>query len=382
MLSKKYIDRLLQRFRKEYTVQNWIEVSRSAVLRNYDLFARDNASVIPVLKGNAYGHGIEIVADILKARSMPYIAVDGYYEALRIRKVSAQPVLIMGAIAPDNFTRIKYDNFAFVVHDAAAINALGKTKKRVNIHLEINTGMNRYGARPGDVRELIELIQSHDTLTLEGVMSHLADSDGNPRNVERATKLFDKCVEQVKSMGVDPPIIHIAQTAGSVVAKSRYANAMRLGIGLYGINPFSHDDRRHRNLHELQPALSFYSTITQVTELQKGESVSYNYTYTAQKPTKIGVLPAGYYEGINRQLSNAGIVEINKHQAPIVGRVCMNHTMINLEGVGAKVGGVVTVYSGDATSPNSIDMIASSHGLFNYNLLTSLSPDIRRIAVD
>ncbi len=383
MLVRKTVDTLLRKFEKGYATHNRIEVSRSAILHNFDLFTSlDNRQIIPVLKGNAYGHGIPLVAKILKERNVPYIAVDGYFEALRVREVSNQPVLIMGAILPKNYAHLKYNRFAFVVDTPASIHALGTIGKRVKVHLEINTGMNRYGATPQDVIQLTQLILSYKNLELEGVMSHLADSDGTSQStVVTAVRQFDSCVEAIRKTGAHPKLLHIAQSAGSVRVKSKYANAIRLGIGLYGINPFPMGHQLHSQLKDLQPALRLVSTITKTIMLHKGDRVSYNYTFTAPKAMTIGILPLGYYEGINRQLSNAGIVSINGQYAPIVGRVCMNHAMISLEGVSAKAGTEVTIYSNNPADQNTIETIASTHGLFTYNLLTALSTDVRRVPV-
>ncbi|HSX33364.1 MAG TPA: alanine racemase [Candidatus Saccharimonadales bacterium] len=384
MALRAHINAMLSRLERTYATHNRLEVSRAALLHNLDLFAgRSGLPAIPVLKGNAYGHGITQVATALRSRQLPYIAVDGYFEALRVREVSRQPVLIMGAILPENYKRLRYDDFAFVVHDAASIHALGKTGKRVKVHLEANTGMNRYGAGPDEITQLTRLILSYKNLQLEGVMSHLADSDGDdPATVDTAVEQFDACVDTVRAAGARPTLFHVAQSAGSLRAKSQYANAFRLGVGLYGINPFPHGHQLHAQLQDLQPVLQLVSTITKVIELQKGDSVSYNYTFTAPKAMKIGVLPLGYYEGVNRALSNRGVVKIGKQFTPIVGRVCMNHTMISLDGVSARVGDEVVVYSNNSGDENAIDRIASDHHLFNYTLLTALSRDLRRLLVD
>jgi len=385
MQLRQTLDALLRKLEKDYVTHNRIEVSRSAILHNLDLFARVSGtpSAIPVLKGNAYGHGVAVVAAALKGRTLPYIAVDGYFEALRVRQVNKrQPVLVMGSILPENYKRLKYDGFTFVVHDAASA-ALGATGKRVNVHLEANTGMNRYGAKPSELTKLTKLILSYKNLHLEGVMSHLADSDGDdPATVQTAVEQFDACVEAVRKAGANPTILHIAQSAGSIKAQSKYANAFRLGVGLHGINPFPKNHALHKKLNDLRPALRLVSTITKVIDLQKGDKVSYNYTFTAPKAMKIGVLPLGYYEGVNRALSNAGTVKVGKVFTPIVGRVCMNHTMISLQDVRAKVGDEVVVYSNVPGDKNSIDNLAHKHGLFNYNLLTALSHDVRRVLVE
>jgi len=383
MSIRKTIDTLISKLEKSYVTHNRIEVSRSAVLHNLDLFTSlSQLPAIPVLKGNAYGHGIALVAKALKGHTLPYIAVDGYFEALRIREVSNQPVLIMGAILPENYASVKYNHFTFVVHDQASIHALGKTGKRIKVHLEINTGMNRYGARPDELVYLTKLILNYKNLNLEGIMSHLADSDGHdPGTVDTAVEQFDNCVEAIRQAGAEPTMFHVAQSAGSLKAKSKYANAFRLGVGLYGINPFPRDHALHKSLNDLRPALRLVSTMTKVISLQKGEKVSYNYTFTAPKDMTIGVLPLGYYEGVNRALSNIGCVKIGAQSAPIIGRVCMNHTIVNLDGIKTKVGDEVIVYSGNPYDENSLDAIAQKHGLFNYNLLTALSHDVRRILI-
>jgi len=152
-------------------------------------------------------------------------------------------------------------------------------------------------------------------------------------------------------------------------------------FGTYGISPFSHDHAKHDVLRDLQPAMRLVSTLTAVRELEKGDKVGYNYTFTAPKRMKIGVLPLGYYEGVNRSLSNAGVVKIGGQFAPIVGRVCMNHTIVNLDGIEANVGGEVIVYSNDPRDPNAIVSIAHDHNLFAYTLLTNINRDVRKVLV-
>lgn len=381
MLLRHKINSVIRKHEKPFITHNLIQVSKSALVHNLGVFrsiSKDH--VIPVLKANAYGHGIEQVAMALESSKIPYVAVDGYFEALRIRSVSDLPVLVMGAIMPENFENLKYDNFAFVVQDAAAIRALGHTGKHVKVHLECNTGMNRYGAKIDEIADLVKLILRYKNLKLEGVMSHLATSDSNDSSdVNDAVKLFDACVELVCANGAMPTLFHVAQSAGSLRAKSKYANAMRLGIGLYGISPFSSDNKYYHELREqLHPALKLTSTITKIIQLDEGDKVSYDYTYVASKPITMAVLPIGYHEGLDRALSNVGKVKIGEEFVPIIGRVCMNHCMINLDGVAARVGDQVVVYSNDPNDENCIDNIAKKYGIFNYGMLTALSPDTRR----
>lgn len=386
MITPKVLQRLLGSFEKKFATHNRIEVSRSALLHNFDFFSEATQKhVIPVLKGNAYGHGIEQVATALKDRKMPYIAVDGYFEALRIRTVSAQPVLIMGAIKNENFARLRYDNFAFVVQDMAAIDALAATRKKINVHIEINTGMNRYGGDPDDVMKLVTAVNASKHLRLEGLMSHLADSDGDTEaTVADAVAVFDDVVSEILKFNPTIEYVHIGQTAGSLREHSRYANTMRLGIGLYGLSPFAPKHPLEKQVAQLRPALKLISTVTKLTELKKGDQVSYNYTFTAPKDMRIAVLPFGYYEGLPRLLSNVGSVKSIYGDQKITGRVCMNHTMIDDRKRELQIGDEITVYSNNPKDKNCIDaIVANSLPSFNnYNVLTMLSRDVRRILVD
>jgi len=385
MSIRKSVDSFLKQFENEYIPYNLITISRSALIHNIGVFRNlTKKQVIPVLKGNAYGHGIEIVAKALKDCDLPYIAVDSYFEALRIREVSRQPVLIMGSIPPKNFALMNYDNFSFVVSDETTIKTLGETGKPLKVHLECNTGMNRYGAQPGAVAHLARLIQGYKTLTLEGVMSHLADADGDSvETVDDAVKLFDSCVDTVLATGSKPTLFHIGQTAGSLRTISRYANVIRPGIGTYGINPFPKEHPLYTRLHSsLQPALRLTSTITAIVELKKGEKVGYNYTFKAPEEMRIGVIPIGYYEGFDRALSNKGLVKIGTAFTQVTGRICMNSSMVSLQSTNAAVGDTVILYSNNPKDANSINTLAHVHHLFTYELLVHLNRDVRRVLVD
>lgn len=373
------VNKLATHLSRSYDVYNQIEISQSALLSNLKFFQQQtNTQIIPVLKGNAYGHGIEQVTQALRHEQLSYVAVDGYFEALRVQAVNPkQSVLVMGMIKPGNVPKLRLRRKAFVVHDQATIKAFGLLNKKAKLHLEINTGMNRYGINPAELNEYLKLIQSYPKLDLEGVMSHFADADGDDeQTVQAAVNIFDSCVEQVQTK-FSPTYIHISQSAGSLRTKSRYANTSRVGIGFYGINPYLPNHPLYTACQALKPALTLKSTISEVHKLKKGDKVSYNYTFEARKTMHIGVLPLGYHEGLNRVLSNHGHVIINGKPQPIAGRVCMNHTMVAL-GKNDQLNDEVVVISNHKNDPNSIESLAQNHNLFTYNMLTNLSPDIRR----
>lgn len=371
---------------KKFVVLNNIYISKSAILHNFDLLSTLSPGnlVIPVLKSNAYGHGLEQITEILKSRKFPYIAVDGYYEALKIRSISKQPVLVMGYIDQSNYSNIKPKSYAFVVHDPTSLNAIGKTNKKYIIHIEIETGMSRNGVKLEDLDNFLKQIKKYKNIKLEGVMTHLADAD-NPDSTEylqKQTDKFDKSVEMIIAKGFNPTYIHIAQSAGSTKVKSKYANTIRTGIALYGISPLELTDSKYNKLKFLHPALTLTSRLTKLSKINKGESVSYGCTFMAKRTSDIGVLPLGYYEGLPRTLSNVGKVKINNKYMPIAGRVCMNHTMIDTTGYDVKINDEVTVISSDIKDQLSVNNICRENKIFNYGLLVGLNQNIRRTIVE
>lgn len=369
----------------KFSVYNKITIDVEAIKNNVVLLESltSEKNIIPVLKSNAYGHGISEIASALKYKKFPYIAVDGYFEAQKIHKISRQPVLVMGAIRPENYSLIKTRHFAFVVHDEQSIIAMGKSGKKYKVHLEIDTGMSRHGIKSNEVGKFVKLIKSYPNILLEGVMSHLADAD-NPNNdyTNTQTRIFDKCVKEIISYDLNLKWIHIAQSAGSAKVISKYANVIRVGIALYGVNPLQKNDAEYKKFSELKPVLELSSTITKIVQIKAGVTVSYGRTYTAHKPTRVAILPIGYYEGVPRLLSDDGFVEVGEKNCKIIGRVNMNHIMIDVTDVFAQVGDKAVLVSKNSTSSVSLQSISDRHKLFSYSFLTGLSSTIRRTLIN
>lgn len=362
---------------------NLIKINRSAILNNLAIFKKLNPqkTPIPVLKSNAYGHGILQIAEILQQAKLPYLAVDGYFEAFKIRKkFPGQKILVKGYIHPKNIKFLKTKDLAYVIQDEIILDEIGKSNKKFTIHIEINTGMNRHGLKLEELDKFLLKLKEYPNIKLEGTMSHLSDADDTTDNITDAqAKAFDTAVEIINSQNYDLKYIHLGQSAGNLKEKSKYSNSYRLGIGLYGINPLQKRDKHYKKLKELQPALELTSTISKVIELQKGDKVSYNGTFTANEEINIGVLPLGYYEGIDRRLSNKGIIKYKNKCYQIAGRVCMNHTMINFELAKPELYDEVIIISRNKTDQNSLQKICDNNGLFPYEVLVKLSESIRRI---
>jgi alanine racemase len=386
-MFRKQAKKLLSRVSKtHYRTLNCIQLSKNNILSNITLIQNQHPrfGIMPVLKGNAYGHGLTQVATILNDAQCSFVAVDGYFEANKIRNITKHPILVMGYIHPQNAVLLDSTRCSFVIQDIESLKAFGRLDKKVAIHLELNTGMNRLGLSENELSSYLKTFEAFPSLRLEGVMTHLADADNDDDDsfTHKQVRQFDHMIEKIRDFGFDPQYVHVAQTAGSTKAKSKYANNIRLGMGLYGINSLGPNDNYFRDLEGLKPVLELTSTIIKITDLKQGDKVSYNGTFTAPKKMKIGVLPIGYYEGIPRELGNIGSVGLNSTQLPIVGKICMNHTMIDLLDKDVKVGSKVIIISNSPSHPNSIEQLCKRYNLFSYLLLSKLSSSIRRVVTD
>ena len=387
MIVRKGAKRLLQSLKSDhYETLNLVTIHRKQLLHNIDFFRQrvPGLTIIPVLKSNAYGHGLVQIAEILNTADIALLAIDGYFEAAKIRDITNHRILVMGYILPSNVQLLDTKRCSFVVQDKHGLEAFGKLGRQVRIHLELNTGMNRLGIVASEINDYLAICKQYPNLELEGVMTHLADAD-NPKETtfsQQQIKAFDQAVEQIQQAGFHPKIIHAFQTAGALKVTSKYATAFRLGIGLYGINPLTPTDPYFQEVdRNLQPVLALESTIIKTFDLEKGERVSYNGIFTAPQKMKIAVLPLGYYEAIPRTLSNRGVVSYHDKQLPIVGRVCMNHTMIDITGVNIQVGDHVMVINKDKDQTNSIAGWHRAYDLFSYDAVASLSESIRRVII-
>lgn len=363
-----------------YQPLNRVLLDLDALRSNLNFFRKKlpNLAVAPVLKSNAYGHGLKEIAAALKAEACPFYVVDSIYEAYEIRKVDPKtPLLILGFNFANNVRKKKGFHFAAGSLDQLEMLA----QKKLPIHLELNTGMNRMGFHWRNPEEWLDEVAKHKD-QIEGVFTHFADAD-NPSDIgftELQVQRFKTLLKELQKRGVDPKWIHASNSAGSMKIKDPVFNMMRLGFSLYGINVFDENDPSYNELKSLKPVMELKSTLVQIQELEQGDGVSYGLQFKAKEPMRIGILCAGYYEGIPIALSNSGHVEINGTHCPIRGRVCMNHTLVELK-TEAKIGDSVTVYSKNPNSSVSVRAQAKLAKTIPYELLVRISESVKRQAL-
>ena len=367
----------LKRFKKRYIPLNTISISRDALLHNYRYLSTvdTDMAIAPVLKSNAYGHGIKEVGKILDRVGAPYFCVDSLYEAYELYKAKVKtPILIMGYVNPENLA-VKKLPFSYAVSSIETLEAIKKYQPHAMVHLFIDTGMRREGIPVELLHSIIPDLLSNK-VRIEGVMSHFAASEEYDVSTKKQVETFQEALLFLHHSGIYPKWIHHGNSSALLNYKSyigAIGNMARPGIATYGVDPEAKNT-------SLRPALSFESTLVQIKALAKGEPTGYNFTYIAKKNMKIGVVAAGYNDGIDRRLSNLGFMEIDKIACQIVGRVSMNLTMIDITNVpNPRVGDRVTVFSSDPKAKSYVGNAATISNTIPYDLLVGLTPHTKRI---
>lgn len=362
-----------------------IYISKENLLTNHALLTDfAGTPVWPVLKSNAYGHGIDQVAQILSNTSAEYFIVQNYFEAEQVwDTLPDQQVLMLGTEIFSLYKDMDFTRVTPVVGSLQLLESLIALDKEISIHIKINTGMNRQGFGPAEIPQITTLLQNNTQITMAGVMTHFSDADGSDVSfTNKQYACFESCISQFKEAGVRPKWIHASNSAGLSKVSPDLVNASRSGIGLYGLNPLEKEDEKYEPYEQLKPVLSLHTCVTHLRNIKPGEVVGYGNTYVADKETRIATIPVGYYEGIPRLMSSTGTCSTKNGQPlPIVGRVSMNLITLDATGSEASVGDEIIVYGRDKNTPNSITNNASLAGTISYELTTNLKPHLPRVIV-
>ncbi len=322
--------------------KTWIEVSREALRAN--LLAAERVAgagrVMPVVKANAYGHGLSCVVKALEACRVPFFAVDSVEEARVIRDVNTRlPVLLLGYIPRRQLREVIEAGWSFVCSKHEMLEWIGdiaSPEHPAKIHLEVETGLYRQGADETELAHMLRHLEElRDRVVVEGVCSHFSSAENveDQSSVERQEACFWERCHQIEAAGHTPRWRHIACSAAIWLRTSERFDAVRLGISLYGIwssaGVAEVAPQRHRSL-ELTSVLTWKTLVAELKTVPAGAAVGYNGTERMHRLTRLAVLPVGYADGFDRRLSSCGEVLVRGHRARVVGRVCMNMCMIDV----------------------------------------------------
>ena len=343
-----------------------------------------------VVKSNAYGHGLVETALAIEPLANR-ICVYGLDEALELREggVTA-PLMVMGPVEPERLDDAvaagveiplwDTKNFVRDVHVAAQ-----NRQTRARVHIKVNTGLNRLGIEPHDVADAVEDYLRISNIEIAGIFSHLAAAEeiDSPYTNYQLDRFKEACVQAAPlfaSAGIEP-VRHIAASAAAMLWPQTRLDMARIGIALYGLWP-SEATRvaMNGNAIDLEPALTYTSSLVVAHEVPAGASIGYGSTFHAPRAMRIGVVPLGYADGIPRLLSNRGAFIVDGARCPIIGRIAMNMTVIDLtHAPRARVGSTVTLIGREGDAAVTADDWATWSETINYEIVTRLPAELTRV---
>ncbi len=345
------------------------------------------AQLMAVVKANAYGHGAVECARALESIGADWFGVALVEEGIELRQAGiAQPIFCLGGfwrgqaedvIARDLTVAVYRLDQAEELNERAC--ALGRT---VNFHLKIDTGMGRLGIQLDEVAEFARSLQQFDHIKLDGVMTHFADADSvEPAYTEQQIARYDEAVGILRQLGFDPSWRHLANSAGIHAYPQSHGNLARVGAAMYGL---SRDVLSPRLApFDLRPVMSLHSRIVMLKTLPAGTSLGYGRAFTTARESLIATLPLGYADGLRRAHSNNGSVLVRGCFAPIVGRVSMDLTIIDVTDVpNVELGDEVILIGEQNGLKISAEDLAERIGTISYEIVTGVSARVPRVFVN
>jgi alanine racemase len=368
----------------------WVELDREALLHNVRALRALTcpARFMAVVKGNAYGHGMTEIARAIEPE-VDWFGVNSLDEAQGLARAGcARPVLIMGATPPQRLGEVVAGGFRQVVYDRTTAEALAAAARAAGVvapvHLKAETGTNRLGARCEALIALAAFVRGQPSLALEGVYTHYANVEDTLDGsfAEYQLRRFHEAIAAIETGGAIP-LKHSAATAASILYRQTYFDMVRVGVGLYGLWPSAETREAARRAEialELRPVLTWKARVVHLNDVPFGETVGYGCTYVATRPRRIAVLPVGYYEGLDRSLSNRGRVLVRGAVAPIVGRVAMNMCMVDVTDIPAvTVGDEAVIIGRQGEREHTAEDMATLLETINYEVVTRISPTVPRV---
>lgn len=308
-----------------------VSIDLNAIRNNFNALKKrlsPHIKIIGVVKADAYGHGAIEVSKTLEESGIDMLATAYVDEAIALREAGIRTPIIVLFEEPDPQRFLRYD-LTGVIHNIKTINTLSRILKPssppLSVHLKIDTGMGRLGLSTDEVVTVMERIRDVKSINIEGIMSHFSEAElSNKDSARRQIEIFKDGLSEIKEKLGALPLCHMANSAASVSLPEAWFSGVRPGLMLYGYLPGSLEDR------ELKPAMKVTTEILSIREVPAGTPVSYSGTFITKRKSLIGIISAGYADGIARNLSNNGYVLYMGKKAPIIGRVCMDLTMIDL----------------------------------------------------
>jgi alanine racemase len=364
-------------------VISWAEIDLDAIgfnVRAYKRHVGDKVEIIAVVKANAYGHGTVPVAMIALENGANRLAVHRIHEGIELRKAGISvPILIMGYVPAQGSENLCHWDLIPTINTLKTAEVLddlaGKMGKRMPVHVKMDTGLSRYGLLAEEVGEFIRQVGKLKHVWIEGFYTHFAtadEDDGGP--IEEQMDIFEAAIEKLR-IG-NKYYIHAANSAAAMKYRRCHYNAIRPGVGLYGLAPSSY----WPPVFEIKPALTLKSRVCRVKDLPAGRGISYGRTYITRDKTRVALVGVGYGDGYHRALSSRGVVLIHGRRAPLLGRVCMDQFVVDVTDIpDVNEDDEAILIGKQGEEQISAEELAGLANTINYEVTTSILPRVLRI---
>ncbi len=372
--------------------RSWIEINLSQLKQNYFVYKnslKTDAEIMAVIKADAYGHGDVQVARLLSECGVHLFAVSNIDEAVGLREAGIEgEILILGYSSVYYAKTLWFYDLTQAIVSEEYAEALSETGLKTKCQFAIDTGMNRIGLDgdcPGDCERIIR--KYSDRLNLTGLFTHLCVADADTDDCKSFT--FDQ-IRKFKAVAnsvldLNLPYVHCCNSAGGLFYLQNdelfenIGSIVRLGIILYGLKP----DDTNALPEGVEPAMEWKSQISMVKDVHPGETIGYGRTYKVEKDSRIATVTTGYADGLNRLLSNKGFVMINGYKAPIVGRVCMDQTLVDVTGIpNVQMGSRVTLIGKSGNLSYTADDMARDLNTIGYEVICNITKRVQRFYVN
>lgn len=359
-------------------------------IRNLKQMTGKNAEFMAVVKADGYGHGAVKVAQTALQSGATWLGVARLNEAVELREAGIKaPILIFGYIHPSQAVIIKELDLVTTVYGLNMAKALSREARLLNkpikIHLKVDTGMGRVGmvikSEKKQVQKKIQEIVKLPGIDLKGIYTHFAAADSKDRTyTDLQIELFASLLEDLKKISIDLEICHAANSAGIIEFPRSHFDMVRAGISIYGLYPSCEVDR---SKVKLTPAMTLKSIVTSVREVPKGFYVSYGMTHETQKQTRLASIPIGYADGFSRLFSSNCTLLVKGHRVPVVGRVCMDQTLIDVGDIPDITPGCEVVLIGSQGDETiGADELANRINTINYEIVSALTARVKKVYSD
>ena len=375
------------------TATTWAEVDLSAIKSNAQAIKAHahSRSLIAVIKADAYGHGVIPVAEALHEAAAMY-AVATVTEAVELRAADLRkPVLVLFNALPAQVEAIVNYQLTPSVYEPTLCSALSREaeakKTSVKVHLDVDTGMNRGGIWYTEAVEFLKWLRSLKGIEIEGIFTHFATADEPDKShTNLQLERFKSVLATLSKLNLRPSIVHAANSAAALTLPDAHFDAVRVGLGLYGVYPSA--EVRGTSPVSLRPTLSWKANIIGLRRSIQGEGVSYGRTYIVDEPTWLATLPVGYADGYSRALSNGSEALIGGVSCQQVGSVCMDGTVFRIVPQAGQtdlplhIGDEAVLIGKQGDLEISVDQVAEKAGTISYEILTGIGRRIPRIYVN